>query len=238
MLRIAICDDDQVCRATAENMIRRLAEEEALTVCVLGYSSGEELLADYPENLDILLLDIEMPGINGIETAREIRKTDPELTMVFMTSFAQYAIEGYTVKAYRYLLKPLGYPSFSQELREVFRTLYYRCDPDIVVRNDQGLFRLTVKDIQYAETAPNKHVRIHSAANSVLCYQTMQSVEGLLEPYRMFFRCHTSFLINFHAVSEITGNDVRLISGALIPVSKHRRKDMLTEYTRFLGRLI
>ena len=108
MLQIAICDDDPEMRRQLYQYTLRLTHKQADQVRIVTFSRGEELLANMPKGLDILLLDIDLGDENGVEVARRIRQENEDVNIVFITNLPQYAVQGYKVRAFGYLLKPLA----------------------------------------------------------------------------------------------------------------------------------
>ncbi len=109
MIKIAICEDEkdqqELLKAYIEQIFKGLSVKYSLDV----FNSGEELLENYPKDIDIVLLDIQLGEINGMDTARKIRLLDNKVEIIFITSLIEYALEGYEVRAYRYLIKPVKY---------------------------------------------------------------------------------------------------------------------------------
>lgn len=112
MLRIAIAEDEPQCAQSLRGFIRQYAKENDLEADVTWFPDGLQLAENYAPRWDILFLDIQMAHLDGMETARLIRKQDPDVTMVFITNLARYAIQGYEVDAADYILKPLHYDRF------------------------------------------------------------------------------------------------------------------------------
>ena len=108
MINIAICDDDLYYITETKDILKSLLSSYSINYNIYEFSSGEELLDNYPQNLDILIMDIQMKLINGMDTARKIREFDTNVEIIFMTSFPEFMQEGYEVKAYRYILKPIS----------------------------------------------------------------------------------------------------------------------------------
>ena len=108
MINIAICDDELYYRTEIKDTLKSLLSSYSINYNIYEFSSGEELLNNYPKNLDILIMDIQMKLINGMDTARNIREFDTNVEIIFMTSFLEFMQEGYEVKAYRYILKPIN----------------------------------------------------------------------------------------------------------------------------------
>ena len=108
MINIGICEDELHYRVNIKDMLGDILSTYSINYKIYEFSSGEELLSNYPKDLDILIMDIQMKIINGMDTARKIREFDQNLEIIFMTSFSEFMQEGYEVKAYRYILKPIS----------------------------------------------------------------------------------------------------------------------------------
>lgn len=238
MLRIAVCDDDEQARELVKSYVQRLATEEHIPAFVLTFEGGSGLLSHYPEKLDLLFLDVQMPGINGIETAKELRRLDREVTLIFMTNFAQYAIEGYSVQAYQYLLKPVSYARFQKELRDIFLQRSRLKGENFSIKNDQGVFQISVKRILYVETAESKNVLIHLEEGTVTAYLSLRQIQEELNRFGCFYRCHNSYLVNFDFIRAIQRDCVLLTDGKQLPVSRYRRKEMVKQYMEYVGGLL
>ena len=238
MIRIAICDDNAQTCALLHGYARRLAEEEGFPISIQTFTGGDELLRRYPERLDLLILDVQMPGINGIETARELRCFDREVTLVFMTNFAQYAIDGYSVQAYQYLLKPVAYSRFRKELAPILRQKIRQKGEGFCIKNDQGVFHVSVRQILYVETTVSKNVLVHLEGETITAYMSLRQAETELGSSGCFYRCHNSYLVNFNYVRSIQKDDVILSNGKRIPVSRQRRKEMVDRFMDYVGGLL
>ena len=230
MLQIAICDDEPAfCRQVAEYS-ERLSESLEIPVSISIYTSPMELLSR--DSLpDVLFLDIQMGEYNGIEIAREIRKRSSDLVLIFMTNYIQYAIEGYTVQAYRYLLKPITYTQFCDEVRDVF-ALRRKREP-VPIHTASGDYFLAVEDIRYIETAYGKKLLIHSNQGILETNGTLSPWESVLG--NNFFRVHNSFLVNMKDIRKLETNSIFLSTGECIPLSRHRRNALqsaLMNYVR------
>lgn len=126
MLNISICDDDTAVCQQLSDYILRFEEETGQKMQATIFSSVAELLSDYPCATDILLLDIEMGSPNGIETAQRLRLTVPDLCIIFITGYNQYAVKGYSVRAFGFLPKPVSYLTFRNELTLAMEQLQRR----------------------------------------------------------------------------------------------------------------
>lgn len=238
MIKIAICDDDMAIVLQVKKFFQAIEENDypAGRLEILTFSSGLELLERYPEELDILFLDIQMPGMNGIQIAQEIRQNDEYVTLIFMTNYVRYAVQGYTVHAYNYLLKPLNLESFRQEILPLLKRFSIEAGKSLSLKNDSGYFTVQLKTVLYIETL-SKNVRIHTDSRNILAFCSMKSMEEQLRE-RRFFRIHTSFLVNMDYIEVIEANHVVLRNGEKLPVSKHRKKKFVNVYLSYVGNLL
>ena len=120
-MQVAIIEDNAFHAETLQNYLKRFSEETSTMITSQHYSDGKEFLNQFQPTWDLILLDIEMPCMNGIEVAKEIRKQDEEVIIIFITQMAKYAIEGYAVRAFDYILKPVNYYAFTMKMKHVIR---------------------------------------------------------------------------------------------------------------------
>lgn len=116
MINIGICDDELLYRIKIKDILKELLRLYSINYNIYEFSSGEELLNNYPRDLDILIMDIQMKIVNGMDRARKIREFDQNLEIIFMTSFSEFMQERYEVKAYRYILKPINERKISKNI--------------------------------------------------------------------------------------------------------------------------
>ena len=121
MIRIAIAEDDPQCFAQLERYVSDYGKETGRAFHITHYDNGEDLVERYKPEIDLILMDVEMPFMDGMTAAGYVREKDPEVVIVFVTNLAQYAIQGYSVNALDYILKPLNYFSFAQRLTRALR---------------------------------------------------------------------------------------------------------------------
>lgn len=223
MLVIGICDGDTAVRVMLSNYIKRYREETGLCVQVLSYDTGEKLIRHYPFEMDLIFLEIPFAKMNGIEIARRIREVDPNVSIVFLTTLLNHVLEAYEVRAHNYLIKPLRYARFLQEVEQA-RTRRGQ-NRFFIETNSNGVYKIYTKSIRYIETEEH-NTRIHTETDSILSYRRMKEHEqGLFEPY--FVRCHTGFIVNLFFFEKLEQSDLMLISGERIPVSRQRRAKVL-----------
>jgi len=227
--RVAIVDDDpsicsQICRSTKE-FASAHSEEAAVEI----FNTAEAFLeAAVKSPFQLVLLDIQLPGMDGMACAGRLRKQDPAAVIIFITNMIQYAVQGYKVNALDYLVKPFSDLQLADSLARAFEHIRSTLPQTITVHAADGLTTVQISSIVYVE-AWNHSALIHTAGSQIPCSMTLNAVENLLAPYG-FYRCHAAFLVNLGMVEKVTATDA-VAAGGNIPVSKHRRREFLQAIT-------
>jgi len=226
MLLIGICDGDTAVRVMLSDFIKRYKDETGLNIQVLSYDNGDKLLNHYPFEMDLIFLEIPFlfGKMDGIEIARQIRKADAHVGIVFLTSVLSYVLEAYEVRADNYLLKPLKYARFLKEVEQArSRRGHNRF---FIETNDNGVYKIYTKSIYCIETE-DRRTKIRTETDTVLSYKRMwEHEQNLFEPY--FIRCHTGFIVNLLYFEKLEQNDIILLSGKRVPVSRNRKKEVIS----------
>jgi len=206
MLKIAVVDDEKVYIDQIQEYIRQYSAEKKREIQTETFCDGSALLENYSPRFDIILLDIEMGKLNGMETAREIRKKDQDVVLVFITNMAQYAINGYDVGALDYVLKPINYYTFSVRLDRAVSRVKKRQPEEILLNLPDGIF---------------------------VVRGTLQGAEETLKESH-FVRCNHWYLVNLQYVSEIRKNIV-IVAGDELEISRRNKTAFLSELTDYMG---
>lgn len=228
-MRLAICDDMQIFLRHIKTALDRW-EGCPSDLQTEIFEDGDSLIAAHHANpFDIILLDVIMPLLNGIETAREIRQTDRNVKIVFLTSSAEFAVDSYTVKANNYLLKPLDPEKLYACLNELSEDLRKK-PKTIVIKGIKSVHQIEIKEIEYLE-AQNKHVLlVLRDGTSLISVDPLYSFEEQLSLNEGFFKVSRSYIINIHYVNTYSAKDVRMRSGYLISVARSCQKEFETAY--------
>lgn len=152
MINIGICEDELHYRVNIKDMLGDILSTYSINYKIYEFSSGEELLSNYPKDLDILIMDIQMKIINGMDTARKIREFDQNLEIIFMTSFSEFMQEGYEVKAYRYILKPISERKISRNILPCINEIMKKKNNYLTINVKNYVDRIKIDSIVYIET--------------------------------------------------------------------------------------
>lgn len=235
-MRIAIIDDEQDQRDTLRAYLAQFSEESSSKFDVDEYPSGDALLADYHLIYDIILFDVDMPGTNGIDTAREIRKLDDSVTILFITNMAQYAINAFEVEAADYIIKPIKYYDFAMKFRRAMKRAVRRSSREFTLDTVDGTRRVRVPDIVYVEALDHYltyRVKTGPAQLSGIEVRgTIGEHYALLKPYG-FCQVHKSFLVSLPHVEVIRTAEV-MVNGVAVPIGRRYKKDLMEQYLQFM----
>lgn len=233
-MRVAIVDDEKKELETLQTYLAQYSAENDVKIDVDEFSSGDALLKGYRLIYDILIFDIDMPGTNGIDTARKIREQDENAAILFVTNVAQYAINAFEVEAVDYVIKPIGYYDFAMKFRRAVAWVARRGGRELALETVEGVRRVRVADILYVEA--QKHYLVYhlegrdGTQDELIGRGNIKEYEALLRPYN-FCRAHRSFLVNLDHVEDIRGN-YATVGRAEIPVGRLYKDHLMQECMR------
>ena len=236
MLTVAICEDENEPREILRSRIKRYGEQAGVEFDMHFFRSGEEFLEGFAPVFDIVFMDILLPGINGLETARRMRKLDKGVLLIFVTNMRQYTIKGYEVDALNYILKPIRDESLYYTLEKALRLIRMKQNSGILVKAEGVLRNLDSREIIYIETASH-YVVIHTTKEDISYYGNLKPLEEQLEK-RGFYRVISYALINMRYIDSVGLNEVTLKNGTVIAISRNKKKEFLARLTAFFGEII
>ena len=232
MIRIAVAEDDLDWARQLESYVARYAGENNLSLEFTHYADGEDLLEQYQGQFDIILLDIQMRFMDGMSTAELIRRTDPEVVIIFITNMAQYAIRGYEVDALDYMLKPVSYATFAQRLSRALSRMRRRERTYVTVPIKGGAMKLAVEDITFVESQGHRLI-YHTAHGEYASAGAIKEAEEKLEGHN-FFRSNKGYLVNLAHVDGVRDN-CALVGEHKLLISRSRKAPFLEALTAYLG---
>ena len=232
MIRIAIVEDEAAVRQQLEGYVQRYTRQYGTAFEIQMFNDGVDILDEYRPVYDLILLDVEMKHLDGMETAQRIRALDPDVMIVFITNMAQYAIKGYAVGALDYVLKPVPYFAFSQQLQKAEAQLRRRARHYLAVPVEGGLRRLDTARIYYLESEGHK-VHFYTEEGDFTAPGALKALEEKLAE-RPFARCNSGYLVNLAQVQAVQQNTVQ-VGPYELQISRPKRKSFLAALTDYIG---
>lgn len=230
--QIAIVDDDEQFSRNLKKYIEMYGEKEHVNIHTECFKSGVDFVEGYTAKYDIIFLDIEMPHLNGIEVASEIRQSDDSVCIIFVTNAMQYAICGYSVNAMDYLVKPVDYGFFEEKLRKALRLCEKSKDMTFILRTANGIVKLNYLDVPYIES--QKHYLFYHTVET--SYKVRGMIREIEEDFlaHSFVACNASCLVNLAHV-QATDKVTVTVADVKIPISRLLREEFLSKLTKYLG---
>ncbi|MFA9464428.1 MAG: LytR/AlgR family response regulator transcription factor [Velocimicrobium sp.] len=229
MFKIAICDDE----ATALSLIKKYLKEYAKAEFAIDeFASGEALLKS-SENYEIILLDIDMPGQNGIETAKCIRNRNKMVKIIYITNYSDYTTFAFAVHAFAYLLKPVRKSELYQQLDEALEYMQTSSESLLEIHTVEGILRINPKDILYFEYL-NRKVYLRTGKESYALKRKITELATELTD-KGFFMPHKSFVVNLYAVKNIKGYDIYLTNSTIVPLSQKKSIEFRRALNHYLS---
>lgn len=230
-LRFAVVEDRLPDAQRLESLLRLAFGGGQPLVCD-HYESGDAFLAAFPsKNYQVVFLDICMEGTNGIETARILRRTDPDLLLVFVTSSPEYVWDAFPVHPFDYLLKPYREEKLFQ-LADELRRVLFRAEPELEVRIARQQVHLPLRKIQYA-MAQNHYVRIVSDDGECRAVSTFSQVEQLLRAQENFIVCNRGVILNMDKVLRLDSDCFEMLDGTCLPVRQKDKNTLFAQFTQY-----
>ena len=232
MTHIAIIEDVAEDRKLLCSFIERYGKENGIEFKITEFANAITFLTNYKPGYDMVFIDIQMPHMNGMEAAEKLREIDSAVPIVFITNMANFAVQGYSVNAADFVVKPVTYYNFSVMLDKVMRISRSR-SPEIVLKTADGAVRLRTDDIIYIEVMGHKTI-YHLDGRDIEIWDTLKSQEEKLSALG-FARCNKYCIANLKYVDKISG-DVLTIYGAEITITRTRKKQFMQGLVEYYGK--
>lgn len=232
MIRIAIVEDEPTERDRIKVYLEEIAQEDQTQFDIEQYSSGMAFVMSGMKDYDLVLMDIDMPNLNGIETAKALRKVDQSATLIFVTNMAQYAISGYEVNAVDFILKPVNRYSFAIKIKRAISRTAKKNDNAIQIKMDGTIFLVHMYQIMYLEV-DGHYVIFHTTQGDYKEYTTLKLAQKRINSSH-FVQCNQSFLINMKYIESVSRESVT-VGGTIIYISRKMKTEFMNAVLDFLG---
>ncbi len=229
---IAIVEDEVEEAETLRSYFAHYTEEYGTTFTVTHFLSAEAFLNRYHPVYDLVLMDICLPKASGMDAAAQLRQVDQSVPLIFVTNMAQFAVKGYEVGAFDFVVKPMSYANFALKIHRLLGKLATRREAEVLVSQSDHMIRLSASQIKYIEISGHRMV-YHTTSGEVSAYGNLKEAEAALDP-AMFTRCNSCYLVNLNYVQAIQGHTV-LVGGEALQISRPRRRAFIQALNDYLG---
>ncbi len=231
--KVLIVEDEPFEARRLQIYVERYSSEREIQIQTQWEKSAMDFIAQRAR-VDLILLDIELPGITGMEAARLLRVYDSSTPIIFVTNLAQYAVEGYEVDALDFMVKPVGYHDFAMRMDKAFRALARSAERNLLVATTDGTRVLPSSQLVYVE-ASNHDLVFHLTEGEP--FRKRLGIPELLAEYPEvpLLRISKGRVVNMESVDWVRGSTIRTVTGEDLPISRSMRKTVESELLRYLG---
>lgn len=233
MYCILIVEDDDHAAKRLETLLERYAKEHALRFSIQREQSAFDLL-EAAQEADLVFLDIELPGTDGMNAARELRDAGLDVPIVFVTNLAQYAVEGYAVSALDFIVKPVDYAALTLRMDRAMKAMEARSERTICIQAKQGLHAVQARDLILVETRGHDIAYCLKDGSELLVRKALREAAAEL-PSPPFLQISSGCIINMAAATGFEGSKIELCDGGSVYMSRGHRKSCLQALARYLG---
>lgn len=226
MRNIAIVEDEDLAAQALIDHIKQYEAQTGQSFQIFRFANGADFLQDYRAVYAVVFLDVQMPKMNGLKTALQLRRCDKNVSIIFITNLVQYALKGYEVDAVSYLIKPVSYYDFSMKFKKALDIYLLNEDRSFTVNTPGGLCRISTDKLMYVEIM-NHRLFYHLIDDVIEMTGVLSGVEQQLSRFG-FLRCNKCYLVNPKFIVKVKGSTVQ-VGDNLLQISRPRRAAFLAE---------
>jgi DNA-binding LytR/AlgR family response regulator len=233
MINLAIVEDEEPAQKTLSGYLAQYGKDRGVAINVSVFGSANPFLDAAHAGFDVVLMDIMLPDLNGMEAAKELRRFDKKAIIIFVTNMAQFAVGGYEVQALDFIVKPVSYHDFALKMDRAARLVEENRDATVAIGTRTATYYVPASSIYYVEVSGHE-LTYHTSEGNRTSYGTLGKLEADLRKNH-FLRCNDCYLVNPRHIEKIDGFDVRMRNGDVLRISRLKRKQFLAEVARWLG---
>lgn len=234
MIRAAVLEDTPADRKRLTSYLRKYCEDRKESLTLKEYVNGSDFLDEYRYDCDVVFIDIQLLGLDGISAAKELRGRDKNVCIMFITNMIQFAVNGYEVAAMGYLIKPIAYQAFKIYMDKIVaKVRENQSEYAVTVEVRDAVYRIPLCDLYYVESMDH-YLLWHTKDREIKALGKLSDIEGDLTKHN-FYRCGQSYLVNMRYVSALDGAEC-IVNGSRIAVSRRKRKDFLHALNAYWSR--
>ena len=231
-INICVVEDDLLALNTLIEYLEKFQLENNVSFSIDKFSSAKTFVDCSNVNYDIIFMDIELPDGNGMELIREVRKFDKNVIVIFVTNLVQYAVKGYEVHAYDFIVKPISYYNFYVKLLSVLDNIEKNIDKEIWISNRDGKEKISVSSIYYIEVVQHM-LYYHTSRGIFQATGSLNVLEGTLKENH-FVSCNRCYLVNLKYVKAVKQNYVIVGEDSLL-ISRYRKNEFIKSLNDYLA---
>ena len=234
MIRIAIVEDDEKYHSICHKLLTDFDNQKKLGFVIHDFYSGFAFLENFKGNFDLVIMDVEMPQIDGLEVSRQIREIDKYVPIIIISHSAQYAIKGYKINAFGYIVKPIQEYDFTFVIEKAIKYIASENKNYIVVSSKSMIKKIDIDDICYIEVS--SHIlKIVTTNEEILIRDRIKKYDDILKDY-CFARCDNSYLVNLKYCTNVDLKNCTVsIKNIVLPISRAKKKSFLEALTKYIG---
>lgn len=233
MIHIAIVDDQEHDRNMLKEALAYVSKERQVEFCIDEFSSGEAFLFNFECQFDLVFLDIEMNGEDGISISHKLRQRDSSVLLVFVTNMAQFVLKGYEVDALDFIIKPIKKDEFLLKMTRPLMRLSYTTNLAIMINDNGNLRSLRSESIIYI-TVNDHYVTYHTLKEDITEYISLNAAIKKTRGEKLIY-CNRQTVVNLRYISAIRQNTCELTDGSKLEISRSHKKDFIKSFASYLG---